>query len=172
MLNFFKLLGIVEQEGSREKWGSLFSDIEQLAGDLEERQILMITGLSGLLGKVAYSDRNISEEEIAQIEQLLTEDGLLEKKLFLSLIEVVKRHTKELSGIEDHRYLNILNEICTPEEKSKILMNLFALAAADNEVCSEEDRTLSLIAKGLRVPQGDYVAARRSVQDKLSVLKG
>jgi uncharacterized tellurite resistance protein B-like protein len=172
MINFWTLLGLQDcSVAQREKLGNLFAELEQLLHTYSDEEVKLITGFSGLLGKVAYSDRIIKDEELKEIEKILLESTSLSSSLYEAVLDVVRRNTKELKGLQDYRYLRILNEVCSKEQKMDILQALFAVAAADDEIDFHEDHDLAIIAKGLNLSQQEFTEVRVKFSDKLSVMK-
>ena len=170
-MNFWKLFGIEQGKGAdNAAYGALFNELEQHAMGLSDDEVKLITGLSGLLGKLAYSDRNISDDELAVAKKVLTAKTSISPELFDKVLQIVKQHTLELVGLEDHLYLKLLNEISSKDEKLEILESLFALAAADSKICSAEERDLSVISKGLRLAHEEYIVIKRRYSDSLASL--
>ncbi len=56
-------------------------------------------------------------------------------------------------------------------KKKNIVRCLFSVVAADDSIVFEEDRELSLIAKGLYLTQREYSELRIEFSEKLEVLK-
>ena len=172
MIDFQKLFGLAgSQNSERSELGSLFQELERLLSSYSQEEIEFIAGYSGLLGKVAYSDRKILLEEILEIKNILIEGSSISAEMYDAIIELVSKYTTELSGIEDQVYIQIINSRCSKEQKIEVLKGLFAVAAADQSVDMDEDRDISVIAKGLFVSHEDLVSIRKEYRDKLAVLK-
>lgn len=170
-MDFRKLFGLGAEKRQPEL-GVLFDALSELLSGLEDDEVLRVTGLAGLLGKVAYSDKDISSEELAAIKQILTEHTPISPSLFDRLLKLLEQHTTELSGLEDHRYNQMLNDTLERNEKLKVLDFLYAVAASSGSVSYVEDQSINLIAKGLRLTHEDYVNSRRPYLDRLEILRG
>lgn len=170
MTAIWKLFGLT-QEKARDL-GSLFAELDELLVGQSERNVKFIAGLAGLLGRIAISDNHFSDEEHQEVERILREKFQLDEKLYASLLSIVSRHLNDLKGIEDFRYLQLINETCSKQEKLDVLYCLFAVASVDNSIVFEEDKEISLVAKGLNVTQRDYAEVRISFCEALEVLKG
>ncbi|MCB0325768.1 MAG: TerB family tellurite resistance protein [Bdellovibrionales bacterium] len=167
-MNLWKLFGI-EPQARKDDFGSLFAALETLLAGLSEQEVIRITGFAGLLGKVAYSDRDISEPELGAIREILTNETPVSPDLFDRILEVVRHHTVELAGLEDHRYTRMLNEVLSRDERRSVVKSLLAVAAVSGSISFEEDQTISLIAKGLRLEHSEYIELRRTFADLLEV---
>lgn len=170
-MNFFKILDIQPTQQTERKLGTLFSALDSLLSEHSEHDVKFIAGFSGLLGKVAYADREIADEELELIRTILTEGAEIPPAVFDSLLSLVREHTESLAGIEDSRYIQILNEISTPNERVAIMRSLFAVAAADGSIDSDEERELALIAKGFRMSASSFSGLRSEFREQLAVLK-
>lgn len=169
-MNFWKLFQL-EPTSAKPELGTLFTALDDQLSGFSEAEIKHLTGLAGLLGKVAYSDKDISKVELEEIKNILGRETKLSTTHCDILLEVLKTHTTALSGLEDYQYTRILDETLSREEKCAVLALLFSVAGADDSISSEEDRSINLIAKGLHLPHSDYIDARRPFLDKLDALK-
>ena len=165
-----KLLGLTAIDEERKS--SLEKALTNALPEIDERSLRRITGLAGLLGKVAYADRDISTDEIKKIEEILRDSTHIPEQELELVTGVVARCTKELCGIEDHHYSRLLLE--SHEDKDsrlEILEVLFRVASSDGDICSEEDYVIGNIATALRLTRRDFINSRLNFKDYLSVLK-
>lgn len=156
---------------NQQDFGKLFSSLNSILDGLEEEKLKLTTGFAGLLGKIAYADKEICRAEISVIKQQLIEQGLLDEACFERVLEVLQKHASDLAGIEDHHYWKLLNEVCGKKEKLTILESLFLVAAANHSISNEEERELRLIAKGLNIEDIDYRKIRVQFREHLDITK-
>lgn len=126
---------------------------------------------AGLFAKVAYSDFNISDEEIAKMKMILAKLTHLNKDTTDLIAEIAVNDMKELSGIQDHFYTQGLVNKLSEKEKADLLIALFALAAVDNNVEEAEVESIRSIATGLNLGRPHFVAAKAKFVDFLASLK-
>ena len=151
--------------------GSLFLRLKELLGSLNDAEQLYITGVAGLLGGVAFSDLEISQDELDKMEQVLQEQLNLEENLLQKIVAVIKSVTTDLLGIEDYKYARMINESCNLEEKKDVIRCLLRVAAANDSISAEEDNKLGLIAQGLLLNRQDYISLRSEFREHLDILK-
>ena len=72
---------------------------------------------------------------------------------------------------ENYLVTREFERMATREQKLAVLDCLFAVAAADNNITSDEDYVVKQISEELRLPHSDYIAARLRFKEYLAVLK-
>lgn len=173
-MNLWKLLGIDKCNGggkTDEGYGRLFVGIQNLLGDLPPEEIKLVTGYAGLLGKVAYADMEISEEEIRRMESILKKTLVLTRVRVKPIVDLLSKHRVELFSIEDFIYIRLVNSICAKEQKIELLEAMFSVAAADASISAEEEAVIRVVAKGLLLSHADFVSVKKRFAAHLDVLK-
>ena len=170
MFDFTKIFGIEDPDSAKE-YGKLFSELNVVLEGYSDEDVVFITGLSGLLGKVAFSDGEISKEEIDEIFKVLSKNCSLNEKLYQAVLSILQSHVPELLGIEDYRYLRIINDNCSRQQKLELLENLYLVAAANESISSDEDNSVAIISKGLKLTNDEFIEVRLKFKDKLDSLK-
>ncbi|RMG41268.1 MAG: TerB family tellurite resistance protein [Candidatus Dadabacteria bacterium] len=171
-LDLLKLFGLKNGSSSESlEHGSLFTRLSELLSGLSEREVAVITGISGLLGQVAYADLEISDKEICKIKSVLQSNLGLDEQHAELVVTVTKELTRELAGIEDFRYTRLINEHCTKDEKMQLLKALFEIASADDSISSDEDLAIGNIARDLLLTREDFISARADYTRFLDVIK-
>jgi uncharacterized tellurite resistance protein B-like protein len=171
-MSLLKLLGIrKESQAARDELGTLFDGIETIVGDRPIDEIKLIAGYAGLLGRVAYADMEITDEEIARTRRILVEVlGLAEDEVE-AIVQILLRHRVQLLTVEDHLYTRLVNDVADRPHKLKLLRALYEVGAADGAVREREEQEIRVISKSLLLSHGDFVAARREFREHLSVLR-
>lgn len=147
---------------------------KQLATLLEhlgEERVRYLAAFGGLLGRVAHADNDFSKEEDERIKNILQHFTDLSSKEAEVVQRIIHENTKTLSGIENYIYTRELNEFASKDKKLEIVSCLFAVAAADDEISSEENESIRLINKALLLTHDDFIAIRSMYKDKLLVMK-
>ncbi|MDC0357952.1 TerB family tellurite resistance protein [Oligoflexia bacterium] len=169
-MDLLKLFDFSSKE--KENLGTLFAKLSALLRDMPDDEVRYVTGLSGLLGKVAHSDLEFSEDELEKIQQIMQQSlGLATRKIAV-VLDILRDLTVDLAGIEDHHYTRLVNACVNKDEKKAILESLFCVAAADRSITGEEEKTIRSIATGLALSNNDFIAAKTKYQEHLSVLQG
>jgi uncharacterized tellurite resistance protein B-like protein len=172
-MNLWKIFGIDKKDGSEgPELGKLFDGMEEILADYPEVDTKYVTGFAGLLGKVAYADMEISEEEIAKIRSVLGKTLGLKESQVASIVEILRKHSIQLFSIEDYRYVRMINQACDKEQKMALIEAMFEVAAADESVSSEEDSAIYIVSKGIGLSHKEFVTVRARFKHTLEVLKG
>ncbi len=170
-----KLFGISKKHEKKDEdgdLGKLFSGIKEILEGYTESDIKLITGFAGFLGKVAYADMEISDVEKKTIRSVLEETLHLKRGQADATITLLERHRVQLFSIEDFIYARLINDICDKNQKLELVEALFVVAAANESVSAEEDASIRLVCKSLRLSHGDFVQIKKGFKEHLDVLKG
>jgi uncharacterized tellurite resistance protein B-like protein len=171
-MGLLKLLGIRKEErAGRDELGTLFEGIEGIIGDRPVDETKLITGYAGLLGRVAYADLEITDDEVDRIRRVLSSTlGLADAEID-AIVEILNRHRVQLLSIEDHLYTRLINDVADRPRKLKLLRALYEVGAADGSVREREDQEIRVISKALMLSHSDFIDARREFGDRLAVLR-
>ena len=87
------------------------------------------------------------------------------------IITLLLQYQTELFAIENHTYLRLINTVCKKPKKLDILRTLFTVAAADRSINADEDRSMDLIAQGLKLTHREFVKVRAEFSQHRDVFK-
>ncbi len=142
----------------------------ELSGaDVETIQV--VSAMTGLLGAVAYADRNFShpEEERLLVElsriQGMTAPGAR------AIAGVLRSHVVAVSSVGIPHYCRTLRELGDRELRLEVLQALVGLAAADGVIDQAEVNLLRQVTSSLGLSQADYNDVQAAFRDKLSALR-
>lgn len=139
--------------------------------DVDSETVRIITAIAGLLGGVAYADRQYSQDEAAAVRaQLETIAGLTSRGVE-SIVASLKEHLVEISTVQSPRYCRTLVELADRDLRLRVLGMLVDIAAADGNLSTEETTLLRNTATSLGLTQSDYNALQNAHRDKLNVLR-
>lgn len=139
--------------------------------DADEETMRIVTCMAGLLGSVAYADRDYSavEEERVRAE-LARIDGMPSAGID-AIADALRRNIVEVSTIQTQRYCRTLRELADRELRVELLQVLVGVAAADGVISHDEVNVLRQLTASLGLDQADYNAAQEPHREKLGVLK-
>jgi uncharacterized tellurite resistance protein B-like protein len=140
-------------------------------GGADEETMRIVCAVAGLLGSVAYADRDYSAVEETRIRAELGRIHGLSPPGVDAICAVLREHIVVVATVEAPVYSRELRELADPELRLEVLDTLVDLAAADNEITFEETNVLRQIATSLGLSQADYNASQERHRDKLGVLK-
>ena len=139
--------------------------------DMEPVKARYLAAFAYLLGRVAYSDRNVSPEEAKMMEEVLVEKGKLPVEQAVLIIEIARQQNRMLGHVDNFLVTREFNELASREQKKDLLTCLFALSAADKSISSTEDSEIRQIAGELLLEHNDFISARSAFRDYLDILK-
>lgn len=156
----------IEQE-----YGQLFDKIlTHLPAHLTEKEQAIISGMAGLLARVAFVDLKIQCAEKKEMAKILSKYCDFTPQEVEMVVEIASDEMKELAGLENHLYCRPLVDFLNHEERYHILEGLFAFAASDGIACAKESEEIRSIAKSLQLENKHYLSARATVLDRLGAL--
>ena len=159
-----------EDAGGGER-GGLYAAVEALGRERPESDVARIAGWAGLLGRVAYADMDLGDDELARVREILVETAGLDARDARAITELLARERVELLSLEDHLYARLINDVADREQKLDLIRALFRVAAADGTVRSDEDGAIRGIARALLLEHREFIAIRREFKGQLAVFQ-
>ena len=139
--------------------------------DADEESVRVVTAITGLLGAIAYADRDYTESEERRVRQELSRMNGMTDAGIAAILDALRRNILEVSTVELPRYARTLVELADRELRVETLEILVDLAAADGHISQDEVNLLRTVTTALGLTQDDYNRAQHRYRDKLSVLK-
>ena len=172
-ISFFKrVFGFDDNDAARiGEFGMLFDTLSREFSKLNDTEIKKITGFSGLIGKVSYADMDISADEKRKMHAIFVTELRVDDEQAALLVSILVEHRIQLFSIEDYFYSRLINEVCSDEDKMRLMRAMFSVAAADGAISQEEDAAIYTAAKSLHLTHRDFISVRKSFVDYLDVLK-
>src|SRR5438128_2514813 len=113
----------------------------------------------------------VSPEETAVMERIVAKEGCLPEELAPIVVQMAKTQNLLLGATENYLVTREFERMATREQKLALLECLFAVAAADETITSEEDNVVKQIASELKLSHDDYITARSHFRQYLAVFK-
>ena len=145
--------------------------IVQKLDQLPEEQARYVAAFAFLLSRAARADLNISDQETAVMERIIMQQSGLPEELALVVVQMAKTQNQLFGSTEDYLVTREFERMASREQKLALLDCLFAVAAADDTITSEEDNVVKQIASELKLSHDDYIAARVRYKQFLAVFK-
>ena len=121
--------------------------------------------LAALLVRIARSDGDYAEVEVARI------DRLLGKRYDLGPFEAAKLRGEaealEREAPDTVRFTRAIKDVVPHEDRLRVISSLWEIVLADGERDTEEDALLRMIAPMLGINDRDSNIARREVEDRM-----
>jgi len=140
-------------------------------GEADEETIRIVTAVAGLLGAVAYADRDFSKAEQAQVRTQLQGIRGLGSSSIDAICSALQAHALELATTQTPRFARTLKELGDRSLREQVLQLLLDLAAADGTISLDEANQLRLLTGALGLTQADYNRAQAVHRDKLASLR-
>jgi len=130
----------------------------------------IVTAIAGLLGCVAYADREYAAEEAKLVQQELGRIQGLSSAGAQAICNVLRNEIATIAQAGDQHWSREIKELADRDLRYEVLEVLVDLAAADQELTVEETNYLRRLSTALGLAQRDYDAAQARHRDRLSVL--
>ncbi len=137
----------------------------------DQETVAVVAAMTGLLGIVAYADRNYSAEEEAGVRQELSRVHGMTAAGIDAICNTLRQHIVEISAVQLPRYARTLRELGDEELRREVLGALIDLAAADSSISLAETNLLRQITKALGLSQQHYVELQERHRHHLTALK-
>jgi uncharacterized tellurite resistance protein B-like protein len=151
--------------------GALRAAIERELPGVDAETVAVVTSMAGLLGAVAYADRNFSNQEEFRVRSELERVQGMSASGIDAICKVLRQHIVEISTVQLPRYARALVELADVELRREVLGALIDLAAADSSISVVETNMLRQITKSLGLSQQDYVELQARHRHFLDSLK-
>lgn len=176
-MSILKLLGFASEDyaggaataaGDTETVRKIVARLEALPAE----RARFLAAFAYTLSRVAHADFEISAEETAKMEEIVSEVGGLPEEQAVLAVQIAKSQARLFGGTENFLVTREFKEVSTPEERRRLLDCLFAVSAADDSISSAEETQVRQIASELGFTHREYVEARAAWSGKREVLRG
>ncbi len=130
-----------------------------------------VAAFAYILGRAAHADMEISEEETAAMERIVSEEAGLPPEQAILVVQMAKSQNKLFGGTENYLVTKEFNKIASREQKLALLRCLFAVSAAEGTISVREDNEIRQVSRELLLDHREFIDIRRKFRDHLSVLK-
>jgi uncharacterized tellurite resistance protein B-like protein len=149
----------------------LYAAIRQHLPGADEETVRVVTAMAGLIGTVAYADREFTGNEEAHLKRELRRVHGMTDAGVEAVCSVLRLHIVEVATVQVPRYARELRELGDLELRLEVLEVLVDVAASDGHISHLETNILRQLTTSLGLTQHDYNAAQARHRDKLSTLK-
>lgn len=149
----------------------LAATLQSRLTSLDAKRAEFVAAFAGLLVRVAYVDRSVSEAERAVLSRLLAANAELPADEAETVIEIATHAATTLGGISYASLTRAFNAIATAEEKLHLIDCLFAVATAEGSISLVEDEEVRAVARALLLSQQQFIAVRSRYKEQLEVIQ-
>lgn len=126
--------------------------------DISDDDLRRLSLVGGLMAKIAYQDRQVTNTEFAQMIEAIENNWGLSKEEATFLAEVAVSSVDVT--YDSFRMMRELVTATTLEERRHVVEVLFAIAAADGDISFDETEEIRLIARGLELSHREFIDAK------------
>jgi len=130
-----------------------------------------LAGFAYVLARAAYADMDISNDEAAVMEQIVSQIGGLPEAQALLVVEIARTQEELYGGTENYVVTREFTRVATDDERKAAVAACFAVAATDHEITAEEYATLTQIAEELGLSRPELNEIRGQYRDQLTAIK-
>ncbi len=123
--------------------------------------------VAALLIEVAMADHVFDERELATLEQHLQQKFAIPTAQIRELIELAKEESAQATSL--HQFTQLIHQHCTPAEKFDLLVSMWGLAFADNELSKYEEYVIRKVADLIYVSHSEFIRAKQYAKQQLSL---
>lgn len=141
-----------------DRLGRLLGGDEPAESPPDERALQLASAV--LLFQVAMADHQLEPAELARLRQVLVTEWDLDEAELEELVEAAEDVSKE--GVSLYQELDVLNRRLDPEAKFRIMVGLWQIAYADEQLHHYEEHLIRRLADLLYVPHSDFIRAKHA----------
>jgi uncharacterized tellurite resistance protein B-like protein len=164
---------ITDKLSDRARQGStaLLEAVRVELGTADDEKARIVAAVAGLMGTIAYADRQYADVEEQRIRaELMRIDGLGEKGVH-AICQVLRSHIVDIATVESTLYARELLELADRDFRREVLDALLDVAAADDEIVLAETNSMRLTATALGLTQSDYNESQARFRDRIKALR-
>ncbi len=153
--------------GDTETVRKIVSELEAM----EPRRARFVAAFAYILGRVAFADLQISQEESERMENLVSQEGKLPPEQALLVVEIAKAQNRIAGGTENFQVTREFNALANREERLDLLHCLYAVATADGTISAEEEAQIRQISDELGFSHSEHISIRSEYNEHRSVIQ-
>jgi uncharacterized tellurite resistance protein B-like protein len=169
-VSLLRFLGVGKDEGESSDRGDT-ETVRRIAGQLERlpaEQARYLASFAYVLARVAHADFKIDESEVAEMERVVKALAHLSEAEAALVVQIAKSQAQHLGGTENYVVTRQFRQSTTKEQRGELLECIYAVAAADGTITSDEQSEIMQIAEELGFTRPEANALRSAYKDKLS----
>jgi len=167
-VSLLRFLGI---EGAERDSRGESETVQRIAAELDRltpEEARYLAAFAYVLARIAHADLQIDEAETAEMQRIARDlAGLSESEAAL-VVEIAKSQARSLGGTQDYVVTREFRKISTRAQRGKLLQCLYAVAAADGTISTEESAEIVLIGEELGFTRAEANSLRGTYREKLA----
>ena len=145
--------------------------IEEKLKNYSEEKAHYVALYAFILGRVAYADFDVSNEEKTSMKKIMIENSGVSTKEAEDIVSITEQQNI-LSGSTDHYIVTReFKKIATKKEKEELIQCLYQVSASDQSISSREEGEIRVIASELGISLESLVLIRSKFSQFRDALK-
>ena len=168
-MSLLRFLGLGSSSAKRDAHES--ETVHRIASQLERldpQQAKFLAAFAYVLARVANADFEIDATETAEMEAAVKRIAHLAEAEATLVVQIAQSQAKNLGGTQDYVVTRQFRQISTREQRGELLQCLYAVAAADGSIRSEESAEIVKIAEELGFTRAEAVSLRAQYREQLA----
>lgn len=162
----FRSLGFGLDDGATHETETV-SEIAAVLKGVPESRARLLAAFAYLLGRVAFADHDVSDDERAVMEGRLATEADVSADQAQHLVRLAIAATGSHGAAEDYQVAREFEALATREEKLQLLRALFTVSA-QHGITTVEDNEITRIARVLRMERSDVMTLRHEFRDAIN----
>ncbi len=119
---------------------------------------------AALMLEVATVDQNLDEREVNAVLKRLQQHLQLPEKTTHTLLDLAKEQQSKATSL--YQFTHLINEHFSEEEKYSLIVDMWSVAYADNDIDKYEEYIIRRVAELIYVPHADFIRAKITVRER------
>ena len=120
--------------------------------------------VAALLIEVAMADHVFDEREMQSLQLHLKQKFAIADSQLIELIDLAKDETSEATSL--HQFTTLVHRHCNQQEKFELLVSMWELAFADNDLNKYEEYVIRKVADLIYVSHAEFMRAKSIAKNK------
>jgi len=167
-LSLLRFLGLGgERDTSARDTETVRRIAHQLEG-IEPEKAKYLAAFAYVLARLAHADLKIDAAETAEMERIVKQIAHLSEAEATLVTQIAQSQARLLGGTENYIVTRQFREISTREQRGELLQCLYAVAAADGTISTDESAEIVAIGEELGFTRAEANSLRGAYRDKLA----
>lgn len=166
-MSLLRFLGLESKPNPRSETETvrrIAAQLEQLTPDTAK----FLASFAYVLARLANADLDIDPRETAEMEKSVKALAALSDAEAVLVVQIAQSQAKLLGGTENYIVTREFRDVSTKEQRGQLLQCLYAVAAADGTISTEESAEIVAIGEELGFTRAESNSLRSLYRDKLA----
>jgi uncharacterized tellurite resistance protein B-like protein len=164
LLRFLGLEAKADPRSETETVRRIATQLDRLAPETAK----FLATFAYVLARLAHADLDIDASETAEMEKSVKALAALSDAEAALVVQIAQSQAKHLGGTENYIVTREFKNISTKEQRGQLLQCLYAVAAADGTISSEESAEIVAIGEELGFTRAESNSLRSLYREKLA----